>query len=194
MRAFYKKHVLIFKNPSGTSRGILKKKETWFIILNVEDRFGIGECGLLRGLSIDDVPEYEEKLKWVCLNVNLGLKELLEQLTDFPSIQFGIEQAFLSLESLNPFQLFSSDFTLKNKPIVINGLIWMGNKDFMLEQIAKKIATGFNCIKMKIGAIDFNTELELLALIRKKYSKKIIEIRVDANGAFTEKDLSLIHI
>ena len=189
MRAFYKKHVLIFKNPSGTSRGILKKKETWFIILNVEDRFGIGECGLLRGLSIDDVPEYEEKLKWVCLNVNLGLKELLEQLTDFPSIQFGIEQAFLSLESLNPFQLFSSDFTLKNKPIVINGLIWMGNKDFMLEQIAKKIATGFNCIKMKIGAIDFNTELELLALIRKKYSKKIIEIRVDANGAFTEKDV-----
>ena len=184
MKASYKKHELIFKRPSGTSRGILKTKETWYIILKEANTYGIGECGLLRGLSIDDVTDYEEKLNWVCEHINLGLESLLEHLEDFPSIQFGLEQAYLSFSANNPFELFPSDFTSNESPIEINGLIWMGSKEFMLEQIAQKLESGFNCIKMKIGAIDFKTELTLLSSIRENYSKEEIELRVDANGAF----------
>lgn len=185
MKALYKRHQLIFKRPSGTSRGVLTSKETWFIILKDDDSVGIGECGLLRGLSCDDMPAYEDKLNWVCKNISKGLNELILQLTEFPSIQFGLEQAFLSLASTTNFELFPSHFTLKNRGIPINGLVWMGSKDFMLAQIEEKLAAGFNCIKMKIGAIDFNAECSLLAAIRSKYSKEEIELRVDANGAFT---------
>jgi o-succinylbenzoate synthase len=184
MKAFYKKYILDFKRPSGTSRGVLNQKETWFIVIEKENRLGIGECGILRGLSIDDLPNYEDKIKWTCDNIHLGKDKLLEALNLYPSIQFGIEQAFLSLEANDPFILFPSAFTDKQTPISINGLIWMGDESFMLEQIQQKLENGFKCIKMKIGAIDFDTEIKLLASIRKKYTKDQIELRVDANGAF----------
>ncbi len=188
MKAFYKKYILDFKRPSGTSRGILNQKETWFIIIKGEGKLGIGECGILRGLSIDDLPDYEEKLKWVCHNIHLGKDKLWEELKAYPSIQFGIEQAFLSLVAIDPFILFPSNFTNNEKPISINGLIWMGDESFMLEQIQQKLEEGFTCIKMKIGAINFETEIKLLASIRKKYTKDQIELRVDANGAFAVND------
>ena len=184
LKATYKKHILEFKQPSGTSRGILKTKETWFIILENETNKGIGECGILRTLSVDDVPEYEDKLQWACKNIYLGLTVLLQELIAFPSIQFGLEQAFLSLESTDKFKLFPSEFTNENKTIPINGLVWMGDERFMKQQIREKLENGFSCIKMKIGAIDFDTEIRLLKSIRKEYSKSDIELRVDANGAF----------
>ena len=185
LKASYKKYILAFKRPSGTSRGILKTKETWFIFLNDEEHLGIGECGILRTLSIDDRPDYEEKLKWVCQNIHLGLPQLLVKLIEFPSIQFGLEQAFLSLKSISTFELFPSDFTTGKKAIPINGLVWMGDKAFMKSQIEEKIEAGFSCIKMKIGAIDFETELALLKSIRNNFSAQQIELRVDANGAFS---------
>ena len=184
IKASYKKYILNFKNPSGTSRGILKTKETWFIILKKDDKTGVGETGLFRGLSIDDVAKYEEKLIWVCQNINKGLSFLLNELFEFPSIQFGLEQAFISLESKDQFELFPSQFTKGNDAIDINGLIWMGDKQFMKSQIKEKLKTGFSCIKMKIGAINFDAEIELLKSIRKEFSSKEIELRVDANGAF----------
>jgi len=188
IKATYHKYILHFKVPSGTSRGILKTKETWFLNLNKDGETGIGECGLFRGLSIDDRPDYEKKLKWVCNNIGLGLDILLSKTNDFPSIQIGIEQAFLSLHSSSPFKLFVSDFTESNKAIAINGLIWMGDRQFMKAQIKEKIAQGFRCLKMKIGAIDFKSEIELLASIRKEFSIKDIELRVDANGAFKSSE------
>ena len=188
MKATYKKHVLEFKRPSGTSRGILKTKETWFIIIEDKDKRGVGECGILRTLSYDDVPEYEKKLKWTCENINLGLSVLWSELLAFPSIQFGLEQAFLSLKSTNPFELFPSEFSKGNDSIPINGLVWMGEEQFMKQQIQEKLNQGFSCIKMKIGAIDFETELKLLKSIRKEYSKSDIELRVDANGAFSPEN------
>jgi len=184
MTATFHKHILNFKQPSGTSRGVLKTKETWFIILEHHEKRGIGECGLLRGLSIDDVPEYEEKLKWTCRNIHIGLEELLDKLIEFPSIQFGLEMAFKSLESANKFELFPSEFTQGYDTIPINGLIWMGTEVFMKQQIKEKVEAGFRCIKIKIGAIDFNAEVELLKSIRSEFSKSDIELRVDANGAF----------
>jgi o-succinylbenzoate synthase len=188
IKASYKKYLLNFKNPSGTSRGILRTKETWFIILEENGKIGIGETGLFRGLSIDDVLDYEEQLNWVCENINLGLAYLLEEVFAFPSIQFGLEQAFLSLQSKNKFEIFPSEFTKGKEAIAINGLVWMGDQDFMKRQIKEKLKTGFSCIKMKIGAIDFEAEIRLLKSIRKEFSANEIELRVDANGGFTSEN------
>ncbi|MCI9846532.1 o-succinylbenzoate synthase [Flavobacterium pectinovorum] len=184
MKATYQKYMLEFKRPSGTSRGIMTKKETWFIILEENGKKGIGECGILRGLSADDRDDYEAKLNWVCQNIHLGETVLWDKLLEFPSIQFGIEMAFLSLKSENPYLLFPSDFTNNSKSIIINGLVWMGEEAFMKEQIEEKLQQGFTCIKLKIGAIDFEKELELLRFIRTHFTAEQIEIRVDANGAF----------
>lgn len=188
--ATFKKYTLNFKRPSGTSRGVLNFKETYFLILKTEEKLGIGECGLLRGLSIDDRPDYEEKLNGLCKNIDLGENEedLYEALTEFPSIQFGVETAFKSLHSESPFELFPSEFTRGEASIPINGLVWMGDKVFMKEQISEKLKQGFTCIKMKIGAIDFKTEWELLKSIRTEFSASEVELRVDANGAFSKNE------
>lgn len=187
MTATFHRYILNFKNASGTSRGILKTKETWFIIITDNNKTGIGECGLFRGLSVDDRPDYEETLQWACNHIQLGLAKLLDKLIEFPSIQFGLEQAFKSIASQSTFELFPSDFTTGKASIPINGLIWMGSEAFMKDQIKDKLKAGFTCIKMKIGAIDFETELALLKSIRQEFSANDIELRVDANGAFAPK-------
>ncbi len=184
MKATYFKYQLQFKQASGTSRGVLTYKDTWFIELEQDSLKGIGECGMFKGLSIDDRPDFEIKLAWVCQNIDLGLSTLLENLIEFPSIQFGLEMAFQSLKSNDPFKLFPSDFTEGEDSIPINGLIWMGDKQFMKHQIKDKLEAGFSCIKLKIGAIDFDKELELIKSIRNEFDPQTIEIRVDANGAF----------
>ena len=164
------------------------------MVLEEEGRQGIGECGLFRGLSYDDVSNYEAKCKWVEDNIHMERTLLLKELIDFPSIQFGLEQAFISLESKNPFELFKTPFLLENKPIAINGLIWMGNAEFMKAQIAEKLEQGFSCIKMKIGALDFKAELQILETIRKDFTPDVLELRVDANGAFSpEVALEKLH-
>ncbi|MEO8773642.1 MAG: o-succinylbenzoate synthase [Gelidibacter sp.] len=188
MTASYQKHILNFKQPSGTSRGVLKTKDTWFLIIESEGKKGIGECGMFKGLSIDDRPDFEAVLKWTCKNIFLGKEVLLSKLKEFPSIQFGVETAFLDLEYDVPFELFPSKFTQGQDQIPINGLIWMGTKTFMKEQIKSKLEEGFTCIKLKIGAIDFQTELDLLKSIRTHFSADDIELRVDANGAFSAAD------
>tara|TARA_B100000809_G_scaffold43630_2_gene37900 strand:- start:36460 stop:37515 length:1056 start_codon:yes stop_codon:yes gene_type:complete len=188
LKATYKKHVLNFKQASGTSRGVLKTKETYIIFLSDDENQGVGECGLFRGLSIDDRSDYEEKLKWTCEHISLGIEKLLAELIEFPSIQFGIEQAFLSIKSKNMFDLFSTPFVNEKAPISINGLIWMGDAEFMEQQIESKLKEGFKTIKLKIGAIDFGKECALLASLRKRFTSDEIELRVDANGAFSPKD------
>jgi len=184
LKAFFKPYNLIFKQASGTSRGVLREKKTYFLILEDGQNKGIGECGLFKGLSCDDRPDYEDQLQWVCEHIDLVLDELLKQTIDFPSIQFGLEMAFLSLQAQDNFELFPSKFTQGQDQIAINGLIWMGEKSFMKSQIVDKIQQGFSCVKLKIGAIDFEEELALLKYIRQEFSAQDIELRVDANGAF----------
>ena len=188
MKATFHKYNLQFKQPSGTSRGILNEKETWFIIIEDNGKSGVGECGILRGLSCDDRPDYEQKLAWTCANIHLDLNELWEALLELPSIQFGVEMALKSLASKTPFLLFESAFTKGTKSIDINGLVWMGNEAFMKQQIQEKIDSGFSCIKLKIGAIDFAQELQLLRFIRSNFTPSQMEIRVDANGAFDSEN------
>jgi O-succinylbenzoate synthase len=184
LKATYHKYILEFKRPSGTSRGVMTEKETWFLVLESNDKIGVGECGILRGLSADDRPDYEDKLQWTCDNIHLGEDQLWEALIEFPSIQFGVEMAFRSLAADSPFLLYPSEFTEGLESIQINGLVWMGDEAFMKEQIEEKLKQGFHCIKLKIGAINFDKELQLLGYIREHFGPEKIEIRVDANGAF----------
>ncbi len=184
MKATYHKYILDFKTPGGTSRGVLRQKETWFLLLEEDSRVGIGECGLFRGLSADDLPDYATRLSWLCANIHRSPEEIRSELINYPSILFGWEQATRSLSAEHPFRLFPSAFTDEGSPIPINGLIWMGDPGYMQQQIEQKIQQGFKCLKMKIGAIDFDSELALLRGIRNVFPESELEIRVDANGAF----------
>lgn len=185
MIANYKKYTLRFKIPAGTSRGIYKSKDSWFIFLSDKENTGIGECSLLRDLSIDEQPDFEEKLHMVCSQINTGTFNLNEKLYDFPAIQFGLETALLDLKNGGKHILFPSEFTETKRGIPTNGLIWMGDKQTMRRQIAQKIDQGFSCIKMKIGAIDWESEKHLITQMRKQFNAAQLSIRVDANGAFT---------
>lgn len=188
MEAHHCKFTLKFKRPSGTSRGVLTSKDSYFIILKQGDNYGIGECGLLKGLSVDDLETYEATLSEICENIQAGLPGLLAQSKLFPSIQFGLEQAFLSLEAEDPFVLFPSTFTEGHSSIPINGLIWMGEETYLYRQLEQKIKAGFRCIKLKVGALDFDTEIRFLENLRKSYPADKVELRLDANGSFSPDD------
>lgn len=186
MKARFKKYILEFKQPSGTSRGVLKTKESWFLILSENNQLGIGECSLLSGLSYDDLPEYEKQLEELCRAINT--KKPLPDLLDWPSIRMGYEMALKSFYAQTPFTVFPSDFSAGKSSIPINGLVWMGTPDFMKQQIETLLDHGFDCIKLKIGAIDFEQELRLIASIRSRFDSTTISIRVDANGAFAPNE------
>jgi len=191
LQARYKKQVLHFKRLGGTSRGVLRQKTSYYIIVwddNNPDVKGIGECSTIKGLSIDPWNEYEKKLKSVCNNIVSFDTLIQNELDEFPSIRFGLETAMLDWQRGGHRILFPSEFTQGKQGIPINGLIWMGSPAFMKEQIREKLDAGFRCIKLKIGAIDFKEELALLRMIRKEYFSDDIELRVDANGAFLPEE------
>lgn len=188
LAAAYTNYLLHFKVPSGTSRGILTDKETFFIRVWEEarpERVGWGECALFRGLSAEDGPDYEEKLRQVCRDIG---RLRVEELEDWSSIRFGVEMALADLRNGGKGIYFPSAFTEGKRKIEINGLIWMGDRHTMMRRIEEKLQAGFRCIKLKIGAIDFEAELALLAFIRKRYDRGKIELRVDANGAFSPQE------
>jgi o-succinylbenzoate synthase len=191
IKASYSKRTLFFKQPAGTSRGVLQQKDVFYFILkNAENQSkeGIGEIAPIPGLSIDAVPELEEKIKSLVNKINAGeeIKEI--DFERFPAVKFGYETAMMGINSYSPIVLYPSDFLIGKKGIPINGLIWMGSKKFMLQQVDDKIAAGFTCLKLKIGAINFTSELEILRSIRENYPVEKLEIRVDANGAFTPEN------
>jgi len=184
------KYLLQFKRPSGTSRGVLLDKETFILTVSEEGRKGTGECAVFRGLSFDDRPDYEEKLKWLCENINLDAAFLKEELKEFPSIWFGYEQAVLNLRNGGNLY-FPSEFTEGKSAITINGLIWMGDAAYMEEQIQDKLKKGFHCIKLKIG-VDWKSEHIILQKLREKFSKDQLELRVDANGGFSKDEAIVV--
>jgi o-succinylbenzoate synthase len=189
MKATFKKHTCYFKRPSGTSRGVLTEKHSWFIEIYDEllsEVKGIGECSVIPGLSPDfiDFDSYEKQLALVCSDIDTYAFNF-NLLENFPSILFGLETALLDLKNGGKQILFNNSFSSGERRIPINGLIWMGDAQFMQEQIEQKLNEGFSCLKMKIGAIDFDAELKILASIRNRFSSDKITLRVDANGAFT---------
>lgn len=188
--ATFKQYILEFKQASGTSRGVLTTKETYFLEITEGDKKGIGECAIFRGLSFEDVPEYEEMLKWLCENINENKKLLRKELLHFPSIWFGYEQAMLNLKHGEDVY-FPGEFSEGYSSIKINGLIWMGDADFMKKQIEEKLNEGFQCLKLKIGT-DWNSEKEILKQLRSTFSKEDLELRVDANGGFTFEEAKVV--
>ena len=186
MRAKFKKHRLEFKRPSGTSRGVLTTKDSWFLIIEENGKTGLGECSLIEGLSPDNHLEIESLLQTIC--AALESKTKLPELTQWPAVQMGLESALLGIQNNNQWELFPSEFTRGEAHIPINGLVWMGKPDYMKTQINSLLDRGFDCIKLKIGALDFKQELEVLHYLRKQYDSTTISIRVDANGAFAAED------
>ena len=181
---------LHFKQPAGTSRGSYTLRNVWYIHLTSDQypgRVGIGECAPLPQLSCDDLPQYSQLLAEACDQVTVTGRIDVETLRCCPSILFGLETAFRHLER-GSYALWDTPFATGEVGIPINGLIWMGSYRQMFEQIEAKIETGFRCIKLKIGAIDFEEELALLRYIRTHFSSKEVELRVDANGAFAPID------
>lgn len=181
------KYPLVFKQAAGTSRGILRKKNTWFLKLfkaNSPKTFGLGEINMFEGLSYDDRDNFYSKLTEISNNPELYINSLHDELKEFPSIRFGLESAIIDYHQKCKRILFPSDFTLGKEGIPINGLIWMGKKDFMIDQIKSKLNNGFKCLKLKIGSIYFEEEISILKMIRNEFNENDLEIRVDANGAF----------
>lgn len=180
---------LHFKQPAGTSRGIYTTRKVWYIRLTDENtgRSGIGECAPLPDLSCDNTPAYLSILKKHCLNLEKTEEIDYESLRPYPSMLFGLETAMRHMER-GSISLWDTPFSRGEEGITINGLIWMGNFEEMYARLEEKMKAGFKCIKLKIGAIDFNKELLLLSHIRKHFSAQDIEIRVDANGAFNPYD------
>lgn len=190
MTAEYFRYLLKFKRPSGTSRGVLYEKETYILEISVDGKKGIGECAIFRGLSFDDRPDYEEKLKWLCENIHQDFEFLKQELKEFPSIWFGYEQALLNLKHGENLY-FPSDFTEGKSSMKINGLIWMGDVDYMEEQIQEKLTQGYHCLKLKIG-VDWMSEHKILQKLRQKFSHANLELRVDANGGFSKDDAKIV--
>ncbi len=184
LKASFTEYTLQFKFPAGTSRGVLHDKKVYYLLLELDDVKGIGECSVIPGLSIDDRPDFGKKVAAICNEINAGADFRELELSEFPAISFGLETALLDIKAGGSKVFFENDFTAGKKGIPINGLVWMGDKDFMEKQIRSKIESGFNCIKLKVGAIDFDTELEILRAVRKNFSPQHLEIRLDANGAF----------
>ena len=191
-------HTLNFKFKAGTSRGFYTIHNIWYVILEENGVQGIGEIAPLKDLSIDAISDLEIIIKHKLTDLItlkspknfIEISDVLDNLNldKYPSIRFGFETALLDLVNGGKRIIFDNDFNNGLKKTPINGLIWMGDKAFMFNQVKEKIEQGFSCIKMKIGAIDFKQECELISYIRSQFSAKEIELRVDANGAFSKNE------
>lgn len=188
MKAAYAPYRLIFKAPAGTSRGILLHKDTYFLKVWDESNpevYGLGECALFKGLSREDTPLYESKLREMCQNIGLGKST---DLSEYSSLQFGLETALCDLSNGGRRVVVDTPFVHGETTIPINGLVWMGSFDEMSARIEEKLSAGFTTIKLKIGAIDFESELELIRQLRGRFSSETLTIRVDANGGFSPEE------
>ena len=189
MRYQATRYDLDFKFDAGTSRGVLRSKASWFIQIEEDGKKGIGECGILKGLSIEDFSSFDQNIReFLDESPDLNQIKDSDELGKLPSLRFALEMAALDLRGRNNGILYNNEFTSGKASIPINGLVWMGEYQFMYDQIKKKIDDGYTCIKLKIGAIDFEKEISLLKYIRGQFGAQDIEIRVDANGAFTPEN------
>ncbi len=186
MKVTIEERVLHFKQPAGTSRGVYTERKSWFVTVSDGDRCGVGECAPLPDLSCDARSDYAEVLRRFCDELEQTGEIPYEAMRDYPSMLFGLETAMLNLRHGN--RLFDTAFARGEMGIPINGLVWMGSYDEMLQRMEQKLEQGFRCVKLKIGAIDFEQEVDLVRRIRDRFSWHEVEIRLDANGGFSYDD------
>ena len=182
MKVTIEERVLHFRQPAGTSRGVYTERQIWIVTVSDGFAVGRGECAPLPDLSCDARPDYGEVLRRFCDDVEQTGRIDYEGMRDFPSMLFGLETALLEVR--NGKLLFDTAFSRGEAGIPINGLVWMGNYDEMLRRMEEKLEQGFRCVKLKIGAIDFEQELDLVKRVRDRFSYHEVELRLDANGAF----------
>ncbi len=191
MKIDIQERIFHFRQPAGTSRGVYTTRKSWFVTITDGERKGVGECAPLPQLSCDDIPNYSEVLRAKSEEFAVAIQHgddavdaFFESMRDYPSMLFGMETALSTLELRS--ETLNSQLSTFNSPlsIPINGLVWMGTYDEMRRRMDEKLQQGFRCIKLKIGAIDFDSEIALLKQIREHYGPREVELRVDANGAF----------
>lgn len=181
---------LHFKQPAGTSRGVYTTRQLWLLHLTddaMPGREGWGECAPLPDLSCDAGDNYEQRLRELCRTTEQLGRIDYNLLRPYPSVLFGLETAFLHFQRQD-LALFDTPFGRGEEGIPINGLVWMGSFEEMMSRLQVKLEAGFRCVKLKIGAIDFDRELQLVRHIRERFSRKDVELRVDANGGFTPEE------
>jgi o-succinylbenzoate synthase len=196
-------YTLQFKFEAGTSRGVMTQHHIYLLHLHYKNTLvGQGEIAPLPQLSKDAAIPYNDLLTQLCHHFNQQkitiayyttvdewvsalLATLPYEPTALPALLFALEMVWLGWKNGSPDKLYDNSFYDQSTPLPINGLVWMGKKEMMQEQISAKLAEGYRCIKLKIGAIHFEDELALLAGIREQFSKEQIVLRVDANGAFS---------
>ena len=183
MRFEIEQRLLHFKQPAGTSRGVYLTRKIWLVKFTDGDKTGVGECAPLPDLSCDAMKDeqYEMLLNKFCEKLCATGEIDYDAMRDYPSMLFGLETAFLAIRQE---RLFDTAFSRGEVGIPINGLVWMGNYEEMLQRMEEKLEKGFRCVKLKIGAIDFDKELDLIKKIRERFSHHEVELRVDANGGF----------
>ena len=191
MKIEISERTLRFKQPAGTSRGVYRTRHSYFLDMT-DDRkpgiHGVGECATLPDLSCDAIPEYESILRSVCRMVEQTKSIPYDMLRPYPSILFGLETAKAQLDANGSTALFDTPFARGDEGIRINGLVWMGTFDEMYGRLEEKLQAGFHCVKLKIGAIGFEHEIELIRHIRETFTMDQVELRVDANGGFTPEN------
>jgi O-succinylbenzoate synthase len=190
IKADFRKLTLKFRKPAITSRGSYETKDSWYMVLRnlLTGEEGIGEASPLKDLSVDGGKDITRKMAFLCDCINNGGREEDYGLEGFPSISFALETARLDLEKSGKRKLFDTGFYSGELAIPINGLIWMAPLEDMLKQVSEKIDAGYSCLKFKIGGLDFDEECRMLEKIRKRHSAWKLELRTDANGAFTPDD------
>ena len=184
MKATIQERTLHFRHPAGTSRGIYTERHIWLVTLTDGSAVGVGECAPLPQLSCDDLTNYSEVLRRCCDHVEQTGRIDTDAVRPYPSMLVGLETAMLAMENAKTGHLFDTPFARGEEGIPINGLVWMGTFDEMQQRIEEKLEQGFRCVKLKIGAIGFDEELELLRRLRQRFGPRELELRVDANGAF----------
>lgn len=185
--------LLHFLQPAGTSRGVYNTRLSFYLKLTSDEQpdvVGVGECATLPDLSCDAMPpnEYERKLRTFCDEYERTGVIDYEAMRAYPSMLFGLETAVAQFNAKGSLNFFNTPFGRGEEGIPINGLVWMGTFEEMFERLEAKLKAGFRCIKIKIGAIDFDRELQLIRHIRSTFSRNNVELRVDANGGFTPKE------
>ena len=192
MKITIEERLLHFRQPAGTSRGVYTERRSWMVTATDGNAVGVGECAPLPDLSCDAFPPavYKDILQKFCLQVERTGEIDVEAMRDYPSMLFGLETALLAMKNDTKENsgcpiLFNTPFARGEQGIPINGLVWMGSYDEMLSRMEEKLAQGFRCVKLKVGAIDFDRELDLVKRIRERFSHREVELRLDANGGFT---------
>ena len=185
--------LLHFLQPAGTSRGVYNTRLSFYLKLTSDEQpdvVGVGECATLPDLSCDAMPpnEYERKLRTFCDEYERTGVIDYEAMRAYPSMLFGLETAVAQFNAKGSLNFFDTPFGRGEEGIPINGLVWMGTFEEMFERLEAKLKAGFRCIKIKIGAIDFDRELQLIRHIRSTFSRNDVELRVDANGGFTPEE------